>query len=49
MMVQYLRVADLIRYGMMAKSSTLFEMTVNSMFKFLGYESEHLGEEGRAN
>jgi hypothetical protein len=38
-------VADLIRYGYDGrKSSTLFEMTVNSMFKFLGYESEHLGE-----
>ena len=39
-------VADLIRYGYDGrKSSTLFEMTVNSMFKFLGYESEHLGRE----
>lgn len=38
-------VADLIRYGYDGRnSSTLFEMTVNSMFKFLGYESEHLGE-----
>ena len=38
-------VADLIRYGYDGRnSSTLFEMTVNTMFKFLGYESEHHGE-----
>ena len=38
-------VGDLIRYGYDGRnSSTLFEMTVNDMFKLLGYESEHLGE-----